>query len=133
MIVLWITAFVAGIALIVWGAEAFAEHLGGAAAGLSVSSFALALLLAGAEPEELATVVTASLKGAPGIAVGDVIGANVAICLVALSVGALVALLPFTGSVRRYALAGLPLGAIAAWTAWDGTVIPTIGKPDARG
>lgn len=122
MIVLWIAAFVAGIALIVWGAEAFAEHLGGAAVGLGVSSFALALLLAGAEPEELATVVTASLKGAPGIAVGDVIGANVAICLVALGVGALVAPLPFTGSVRRYALAGLPLGAIAAWTAWDGTV-----------
>lgn len=122
MIVLWIAAFVAGIALIVWGAEAFAEHLGGAAVGLGVSSFALALLLAGAEPEELATVVTASLKGSPGIAVGDVIGANVAICLVALGVGALVAPLPFTGSVRRYALAGLPLGAIAAWTAWDGTV-----------
>jgi cation:H+ antiporter len=122
MIFLWIAAFVAGIALIVWGAEAFAEHLSGAAVGLGVSSFALALLLAGAEPEELATVVTASLKGAPGIAVGDVIGANVAICLVALGVSALVAPLPFTGSVRRYALAGLPLGAIAAWTAWDGVI-----------
>jgi cation:H+ antiporter len=122
MILLWIAAFVAGIALIVWGAEAFAENLGGAAVGLGVSSFALALLLAGAEPEELATVVTASLKGAPGIAVGDVIGAGVAICLVALGVGALVAPLPFTGSVRHYALAGLPLGAIAAWIAWDGTV-----------
>ncbi len=122
MIALWIAAFFAGIALIVWGAEAFAENLGAASVRLGVSSFALALLLAGAEPEELATVVAASLKGAPGIALGDVIGTNIAICLVALGVGALVAPLPFTGSVRRYALAGLPLGAVAAWIAWDGTV-----------
>jgi hypothetical protein len=45
---------------------------------LRVSSFALALLLAGAEPEELATGVAASLRHAPGVAFGDVIGANVA-------------------------------------------------------
>ncbi len=122
MIVLWIVTFIVCITLIVWGAEAFAENPGAASVSLGVSSFALALLLAGAEPEELATVVTASLKGAPGIALGDVIGTNVAICLVALGVGALVAPLPFTGSVRRYALAGLPLGAVAAWIAWDGTV-----------
>lgn len=122
MIWLWVIAFIAGIALIVWGAETFAEHLGAAAVGLGVSSFVLALLLAGAEPEELATVVAASLKGAPGIAIGDVIGANVAICLVALGVGAMVAPLPFRGSVRRYGLAGLPLGVIAAAVAWDGTV-----------
>ena len=35
-----------------------AEHLADASARLGVSSFALALLLAGAEPEELATAVT---------------------------------------------------------------------------
>ena len=122
MIVLWVAAFLVGVALIVWGAEAFAEHLSAASVGLGVSAFALALLLAGAEPEELATVVTAAVKGAPGIAIGDVIGANVTICLVALGVGALVAPLPFTGSVRRYALAGLPLGALAAYVAWDGEV-----------
>ncbi len=122
MMVLWVTAFILGVALIVWGAEAFAEHLSAASVGLGVSTFALALLLAGAEPEELATVVTAAVKGAPGIAIGDVIGTNVAICLVALGVGALVAPLPFRGSVRRYALAGLPLGAVAAWVAWDGEV-----------
>jgi cation:H+ antiporter len=87
-----------------------------------VSAFALALLLAGAEPEELATAVAASLRDAPAIAFGDVIGANVAICLVALGVGAVVAPLPFDVRVRRYALAGLPAGALAAWIAWDGHV-----------
>jgi cation:H+ antiporter len=127
MIILWIAAFLAGIALIVWGAETFAEHLGVASVRLGVSAFAMALLLAGAEPEELATVVTAALKGAPGIALGDVIGANVAICLVALGVGAIVAPMPFRGSVMRYAALGLPIGALAAWIAWEGTVTRSQG------
>ncbi len=121
-VVLWLLAFAAGVALIVWGAEAFAEHLGRASVRLGVSSFALALLLAGAEPEELATAVVASLRGSPGIALGDVVGANVAICLMALGVGAWIAPLPFRGGVMRYALLGLPLGAAGAWCAWDGEV-----------
>src|SRR5262249_11739957 len=75
-----------------------------------------------AEPEELATVVAASLGGSPGIAYGDVIGANIAILLVALGIGALLAPLPFRKAVMRYALLGVPLGAIAAWIAWDGSV-----------
>lgn len=112
----------AGIGAIVWGAEAFAEHLGKAAVALGVSSFALALLLAGAEPEELATAVAASLRGSPGIALGDVIGANVTVCLIALGVGAMIAPLPFSGSALRYALLGLPLGVIGTWFAWDGNV-----------
>ncbi len=118
----WLLAFAVGVAMIVWGAEAFAEHLGRASVRLGVSSFALALLLAGAEPEELATAVVASLRGSPGIALGDVVGANVAICLVALGVGAWIAPLPFRAGVMRYALLGLPLGAVGAWFVWDGEV-----------
>lgn len=118
----WLVVALGGVALIVWGAETFAEHLAVASTRLGVSTFALALLLAGAEPEELATAVTASLRDAPAIAFGDVIGANVAICLVALGVGALVAPLPFGGAVLRYGLGGLAAGVLAAAIAWDGTV-----------
>lgn len=118
----WLVVALGGVALIVWGAETFAEHLAVASTRLGVSTFALALLLAGAEPEELATAVTASLRDAPAVAFGDVIGANVAICLVALGVGALVAILPFGGGVMRYGLGGLAAGALAAAIAWDGTV-----------
>jgi cation:H+ antiporter len=78
-------------------------------------------LLAGAEPEELATAVVAAIRGSPGIALGDVIGANVTICLVALGVGAVISPLLF-GAGFRYAVVGLPLGAIGAWIAWDGKV-----------
>jgi len=122
-----VIALLAGVAVIVWGAETFAEHLASAAARLGVTSFALALLLAGAEPEELATAVAATLRDSPGIAFGDVIGANAAICLVALGVGAVVAPLPFGPRVRRYALFGLPVGAVAVASMWDGRVGRTEG------
>lgn len=115
-----------GVAAIVWGAESFAEHLARAATRLGVSTFALALLLAGAEPEELATAVAATLRGAPAIAFGAVVGANVTICLVALGVGALVAPLPFGRRVLRYGLLGLPVGTAAVAFAWDGRV----GRPE---
>ena len=63
--VLWLLLAIVGIALIVWGAETFAEHLSVAAVRLGVSTFALALLLAGAEPEELATSITAARSTPP--------------------------------------------------------------------
>lgn len=122
MTALWLLLAAAGVAAIVWGAETFAEHLAAASTRLGVSAFALAVLLAGAEPEELATVVASSLRDAPAIGLGDVIGANVAICLVAVGVGALLAPLPFDARVRRYGLAGVPAAALAGWFAWDGDV-----------
>lgn len=64
---LWIVAMLLGVCAIVWGAEIFAKHLAAAAAQLGVSSFALALLLAGAEPEELATAMAASVRKLPAI------------------------------------------------------------------
>jgi cation:H+ antiporter len=118
----WLGLAALGTGAIVWGADTFAEHLSVAATRLGVSAFALAILLAGAEPEELATAVTASLRKAPAIALGDVIGANIAICLVAIGVGAVIAPLPFDRRVRRYALAGIPAGALAAAIARDGHV-----------
>lgn len=87
-----------------------------------MSAFSLALLLAGAEPEELATGVAASLRGVPAIAFGDVIGANIAISLVALGVGAWVTPLPFGKSVMRYALLGLPIGVLASAFIWNGHI-----------
>lgn len=118
--ILWIVVMAGGVALVVWGAENFAENLGRAATRLGVGAFALALLLAGAEPEELATVIVASLRGAPGIAFGDIIGANIAACLVAIPVGALMVSLPFTKRVFLYAIAAVPVSALGVTFVWDG-------------
>lgn len=120
--IIWIPLLVAGVAAIVWGAEQFAEHLSTAAARLGVGAFALALLLAGAEPEELATVVVASLRHAPGIAFGDIIGSNVTMCLVAVGLGATLAPLHFSGRVLRYALVAVPISALSLALAWDGNL-----------
>lgn len=116
----WLVALVAGAGIIAWGADEFVEHLGTASSQLGVSSFALALLLAGAEPEELVTAVIAAVRHSPGIAFGDVIGANITICLVALGVGAVVSPLPFSRRVMRYALAGIPLGVLSTFLTWGG-------------
>jgi cation:H+ antiporter len=117
-----LVALLIGVGLIVWGAEQFAEHLVAASHRLGVTTFALAVLLAGAEPEELATAITAGARDVPSVALGDVVGANVAICLVALAVGAFTAPLPFSAATRRYALLALPAGVLAAVFAWDGNV-----------
>ena len=115
-----VAALVVGAAVIVRGAETFAGHLAAASGRLGVTTFGLAPLLAGAEPEELATAVAATVRDSPAIAYGDVIGANAAICLVALGVGARVAPLPVGPRVRRYALLGLPVGASGEAFSWDG-------------
>ena len=108
----WLAVMVVGMGAIVWGAELFAEHLAAASSRLGVSAFALALLLAGAEPEELATVATASARGVDGVAFGDVIGANATIVTVALAAGVAVATMPFGQRVRRYGLGGLCAAAV---------------------
>jgi cation:H+ antiporter len=118
----WLAVMVIGTAAIVWGAETFAEHLADASKRLGVTAFALALLLAGAEPEELATVVTASARNVDGVAFGDVIGANAAIVTIALGTGAFITVLPFGRSIRRYALGGLAAAVLASVLMWDGTV-----------
>ncbi len=118
----WGLALLAGVGAIVWGAESFAEHLSAASVRLGVSAFALALLLAGAEPEELATAVVASVRKVPAVALGDVLGANIAMCLVALGLAACIAPLPFGGRVRRYAVLGLPAGIAAVVVMWDGRI-----------
>ena len=113
-------AVLGGVALIVFGAETFAENLSQASARLGVTTFALAVLLAGAEPEELATTVTASLRHSAAIAYGDVIGANIAMCTVALGLAAAMTPVPVGRSARLYGLLGLPLGGIAAAMSWRG-------------
>lgn len=122
LVMLELVLLLVGVGLIVWGAEQFAEHLAAASARLGVSTFALAVLLAGAEPEELATAVTASVRDVPAVAFGDAVGANTAICLVALAVGARIAPLPFSTSTRRYGLLALPPAVVAVAFSWDGEV-----------
>ncbi|MBA2532748.1 MAG: sodium:calcium antiporter, partial [Nocardioidaceae bacterium] len=80
----------AGAVLLTLGAESFAEHVVPAANVLGVSAFGLALLIAGAEPEEAWTAAVAAAQDRPDLAAGDAVGANLVIATVTLGLLALV-------------------------------------------
>src|SRR5438270_8055390 len=99
--------------LLIVGAELFAENAGAASRGLRITVFAAAFLLAGAEPEEMITAAIASGRHHPGLAAGDVIGANLTMLTLVLGLAALARPLPFTGRVRGYAVWSALAGGLA--------------------
>ena len=112
-LVISLVLLVAGAALLTAGAEGFAENVTAASSRLGVSVLALALLLAGAEPEEAITAMLASGQGHPALAAGDAIGANLVILTLTLGLAALVTRLPVTRRTAEYAVASAVLGAVA--------------------
>ena len=104
---------VVGAGLLTAGAEGFAENVTAASSRLGVSVLALALLLAGAEPEEAVTAMLAAGQGHPALAAGDAIGANLVILTLTLGLAALVTRLPVTRRSLEYGVAAAVLGAVA--------------------
>src|SRR5437588_12076717 len=94
---------VIGTLLLVVGADRFLDGAGDLARALGVSALVLGVLLAGLEPEEMLTAAIASARGAPTLAVGNVIGTNVTIITVALGLSALIFPMVIDRSVRRQA------------------------------
>src|SRR5258707_13276107 len=95
---------VIGTVLMLAGADWFLDGAGDLARALGVSALVLGVLLAGLEPEEMLTAAIASARGAPALAVGNVIGTNVTIVTAALGISALIFPLVIDKSVRRQAL-----------------------------
>lgn len=95
---------VAGTALLLMGADWFLDGAGDLARALGVSALVLGILLAGLEPEEMLTAAIASARGAPALAVGNVIGTNITIATAALGLSALLCPMVIDRSVRRQAL-----------------------------
>ena len=115
--------------LLVAGAELFVENAAAAAARLGVTLLATAVLLAGAEPEELLTAVLASAQDRPGLAVGDAVGANVTMLTGALGLAAVVRPLPIGARTRLYAAGSAGAGVLALLallggvTRWEGGLL----------
>ncbi len=110
----------AAAATLLWyGAELFAENAAQAGRRLGVTTLAVGLLLAGAEPEEVATAVFASVRDRPGIAAGDAIGANLTMLTLVLGLAAVLSTVTLT---RRYAGAAAAAGLLAAGLMLDGEV-----------
>src|SRR5438270_7557070 len=93
-----------GTVLLVFGADWFVDGAGDLARALGISALVIGVLLAGLEPEEMLTAAVASARGAPALAVGNVIGTNVTIVTAALGLSALIFPMVIDRSVRRQAL-----------------------------
>lgn len=120
---LWALALLAvGGALLAGGAELFAEHVVGAARRVGLTTFGLALLLAGAEPEEALVAGLASGRGRADLAAGDVLGANLVIATLTLGLVAVVAPVVVTAAVRRYATVAAVASLVAAAVVLAGPV-----------
>jgi cation:H+ antiporter len=95
---------IVGTGLLLAGADWFLDGAGDLARALGISGLVLGVLLVGLEPEEMLTAAIASARGAPALALGNVIGTNVTIVTLALGLSALLFPLVIDRRVRRQAL-----------------------------
>jgi cation:H+ antiporter len=104
-----------GTVLLVVGADWFLDGAGDLARSLGISALILGVLLAGLEPEEMLTAAIASARGAPTLAVGNVIGTNVTIVTAALGLSALIFPMVIDKRVRRQALIATLVSVCGGW------------------
>ncbi len=95
---------IVGTVLLVYGADWFLDGASDVARGLGISALVVGVVLAGLEPEEMLTAAIASARGAPALAVGNVVGTNVTIVTVALGLSSLIFPIVLSKQVRREAL-----------------------------
>ncbi len=117
---------VAGLVLVVAGAEAFFTGLLASASRLRISAFVLAVVVSGFERENLAAGIAANLKGLPNVAAGTFLGGTtfLALCVTGLSAVASPIRAPLPGPVLAWsAAAPLPLLAVGL----DGSLSRTDG------
>jgi cation:H+ antiporter len=134
MSLLAMSAFIAGgLVLLVAGGESLVRGASGLAARLGLPSLLIGLVVVGfgTSMPELTTSITAALENAPDIAVGNVIGSNIANILLILGLAALVRPLAVDpGPFRRdgtalalSALLGAGLIAFFGLERWGGTIL----------
>ena len=107
---------VIGLCALVFGGDRFVEGASGIASGLGVSDAIIGLTIgaAGTSLPELATSITAALKGKTGMALGNVIGSNIYNIFLVLGCSATVKQLPF-GDINNLDLLVLTGGCILFW------------------
>ena len=101
---------IGGLALLVLGGELFVRGAVQIAERMGVSPLLIGLTLVGfgTSTPELVTSVKASLAGSPGIAVGNIVGSNIANILVILGLAALITPIAVgRGALRRDGSIGL--------------------------
>lgn len=107
---LWV---IGGLAGLIYGGDRFVAGAAGLASGLGVSDavIGLTIVAAGTSLPELATSITAAIKGKTGIAIGNIIGSNIFNIFLVLGFSATVRQLPFgnVGNIDLLMLVGTSL------------------------
>ena len=111
--IIWV---ILGLCALIFGGDRFVVGASGIASGLGVSDaiIGLTIVAAGTSLPELATSVTAALKGKTGIALGNVIGSNIYNIFLVLGCSATIRELPF-GDINNVDLLVLSGGCILFW------------------
>lgn len=130
--VIWV---IGGLAGLVYGGDRFVAGASGIASALGMSDalIGLTIVAAGTSLPELATSVTAAVKGKPGIAIGNVIGSNIFNIFFVLGVTGTIRPLPF-GGITEFDLLIMTLAAVLSWmfslkfgertiTRWEGALL----------
>jgi cation:H+ antiporter len=118
---LGVVLLVAGIALVLWGAERFTDGALRTAARFSLSAFYVGVVVSGFEPENLVAGVAAAVAGLDQIALGTVIGSAVFMLTAGLGIALLI--VPMEVRVPREGAFAIILSLAAfAGALWDGTV-----------
>ncbi|MCB9101568.1 MAG: calcium/sodium antiporter [Anaerolineales bacterium] len=130
MSLLTLTLFVAGFVLLVYGAELLVRGASklALASGISPLVVGLTVVAYGTSAPELAVSVQSSFAGAADIAVGNVVGSNIANVLLILGISALIA--PLTVSLQLVRLEVplmIGLSALVLLLGWDGRIGRTDG------
>lgn len=129
---------VGGLAALIYGGDRFVDGASGIASAMGVSDavIGLTIVAAGTSFPELATSITAALKGRTGIALGNVIGSNIFNIFLVLGCSATVRQLPF-GTVGNVDLLVLVGGCALFWlfghlykvrtiTRWEGAALLSV-------
>lgn len=115
-----------GLVLLALGGELLVRGAVGMAARLGISPLLAGLTIVGfgTSMPELATSVQAAMAGSPGIAVGNVVGSNIANILFILGVSALI--LPLTVNPKSFKRDSIALG-VSALLATGAVLLGVIG------
>lgn len=108
-------AILLGLALLYIGGELLVRGSVAVASRLGMSPLVIGITLVGfgTSTPELVTSIDAALRGSPGIAVGNVVGSNIANILLILGVGAIIAPIGFTRRALSRDTVAVALSAIA--------------------
>jgi cation:H+ antiporter len=108
-------AIVGGLVLLYVGGEALVRGSVAVAARLGISPLVVGITLVGfgTSAPELVTSVAAALRNAPGIAIGNVVGSNIANILLILGISAVIAPIAFTRNALSRDVFAVVLSAIA--------------------